>query len=333
MGIKKGVKAWLIFFRAHTAILEAPMAALGAGLGLGTFWSIEVLKWALFGVMYHYVGYGMNSYADWKKGYDKNDPNKSHHPLNTGDIKPSTAKMVVQSLLVAMIAYAFVLTGLDIVSLTVLGVMLASGIAYNYIGKSTKNKYILVAIVHTTVFVLPYVTYTKEYMNIVWVAAIAYFIHHCFQILISGDVKDIDRDESSLIQSVGMELEHVDDDVKVLNVSQKVVALSYIFTVLECIVVISMLLFLEPPLFSLVITGMMMVWMLIEVDDIIGEGIYNREARVSAMSRKELAGLWMIFGAFSGQLGIDAWLVMVVLSMAYFIPISQMMWGSMTPDV
>jgi 4-hydroxybenzoate polyprenyltransferase len=333
MDIKKGIKAWLIFFRAHTAILEAPMAALGAALAIGNFWNVEVLKWAIFGAIYHYVGYGMNSYADWVNGYDKHDPNKSHHPLNSGDISPSTAKVVMQTLFIGLLVYAIVASRLKLEPLAVLSIMVLTGVLYNYAGKLTEHKYFLVAVVHTTVFVLPYMAYSNMYSNIIWIAALAYFIHHVFQILISGDVKDVKRDESSLIQSMGMEVERTESGKEILNVSPRIIALSYIITIMEIVLVVAILLFLSPPTETIIITITMMVWMVVEIDTIVGEGEYNRDERIAAMSRKELAGLWMIFGAFTGEIGIDAWLGMIGISVLYFVPISKTMWGSMTPDV
>lgn len=333
MQIKKTIKSWLIFFRAHTLILEAPMAALGAALAIGSFWDIEVLKWTVFGGLYHFVGYGMNSYADWKNGFDKDDPNKEHHPLNTGDISETAAKYIVQLSTVFLIVYGVVASGLNIEPLAVLALMITLGVAYNYLGKLTEHKYILVASVHTLVFVLPYVAYGTDMSNIIWVAALAYFVHHVFQILISGDVKDVDMDESSLVQSLGMSVEETESGRKLLDVDPSVVAISYLVAILEGVIVIAILLFLEPPTTTVVLTLALMGWMIIEVDDIIGEGYYNRKARVAAMSRKELAGLWMIFAAFTGEIGLYAWAGMVILSLAYFIPVSNLMWGSMSPDV
>jgi len=333
MNTKKTIKSWLIFFRAHTAILEAPMAALGAALAIGHFWNLEVLMWAIFGVLYHFVGYGMNSYADWKNGYDVDDPNKNHHPLNTGDISGNTAKLVVQISTVFLIVYGIVASGLNVEPLVVLTAMVVIGVTYNYAGKLTQHKYMLVALVHSLVFLLPYVVYQPDVSNIIWVAVLAYFVHHVFQILISGDVKDIEMDESSLVQSLGMSIEHTKSGEKLLDVDPSVVAISYIVGILEGVIVIAILLFFDPPTYTIVLTLSMMAWMIIEIDDIIGEGYYKRDKRVAAMSRKELAGLWMIFAAFTGQIGLEAWIGMVALSLAYFIPVSKIMWGGINPDV
>lgn len=332
MDIVNRFKSWLVFTRAHTVILEAPMAALGASLALGTFWHVGVLKWTLFGALYHLTGYGMNSYSDWKNGYDKNDPNKEHHPLNTGEIKPNTAKLAVYTLTGSLLAYGLHLTQLRIESLVVLALMILLGVAYNYLGKTIQHKYVLVSGVHTLVFVLPYVTYTDSYANIVWIGALAYFVHHIFQILISGDVKDVEMDESSLIQELGMRIEYV-DGMKLLDVDPSVVVISYIVSILEGIIVIGILLFFEP---STIVSGLTMImfgWMMLEVDGVISEGLYDRSQRVSAMSRKEIAGLWMIFCSFTGQLSILSFAVMAVASMTYFIPVSLFMWGGLKPDV
>jgi hypothetical protein len=168
---------------------------------------------------------------------------------------------------------------------------------------------------------------------IVWFIIIAYFIHHVFQILISGDVKDIRQDESGVIKDIGMSITPTDGGEYILNVLPRVVALSYIIAILESIFVIGVLLYLEPSLRVIITTLLLAAWMIIEVDGIISEGIYNRQRRVSAMSRKEVAGLWMIFASFAGELGTGSILAIIGGSILYFVPISVFMWGGMTPDV
>jgi len=331
--IKNQLRAWLVLFRGHTAILEAPIAALGAALSIGTFWSPEVALWGLFGVIYHYAGYGMNSYLDWANGYDKEDPNKSHHPLNTGEISPSACKKVVYGLYGIMILYAIVLLGINLAGFVVLASIIVTSMTYNAIGKEIEHKYLLVAYSHTAVFILAYFSYEQTYGFIVWFGVVAYFVHHVFQILVSGDVKDAEQDESGIIKDMGMDVTETDCGKKILEVSPRVVVASYIISIIESVIVLGILAFEHPPTSVLVITVGLMGWMLIEVDGVISEGVYNRQRRVSAMSRKELAGLWMIFASFTTQLGVESFIFMAALSIAYFIPVSVFMWGQLTPDV
>jgi|APHM01.1.fsa_nt_gi UbiA prenyltransferase family. len=152
MNVVESTRSWLQLFRAHTVILEAPMALIGAAIGVGTFVDPRVGAWLLFGALYHIVGYGMNSYVDWKKGFDKDDPMKQHHPLNTGDIDPETAKKVIYGLTGALVVYLFALTysSPPAVGLSVL--MIVSGLIYNYFGKYTILKFVPISIAHTLVF-------------------------------------------------------------------------------------------------------------------------------------------------------------------------------------
>jgi len=332
MAVKRRVRSWLVFSRSHTAILEAPIAALGAALALSSFWNIEVLKWTVFGFLYHVVGYSMNSYADWKNGFDKDDPNKKHHPLNTGDISPKAAEYFVKGSTVLLLVYALILTNFKTEALVILCIMVLSGVSYNYFGKITQHKYIMLSVAHTSVFLLAYMSYDGSYSNIIWIGALAYFIHHVFQILISGDVKDVEMDESSLVQDLGMEIDYLNGR-KLLDVDPSVIVISYIIAILEGVIVIGILLFFDPANYIIALTIILFAWMVMEVDDVVSEGIYNRSSRVAAMSRKELAGLWMIFASFTSAIGIKAFIGMVVLSLAYFIPISYLMWGGLKPDV
>lgn len=328
------IRAWLIFFRAHTAILETPIAVLGAALALGTLWHPDIILWVVFGVMYHFVGYGFNSYADWANGFDKDDPHKKHHPLNTGDIKPSTAKYVTILSLVLMVAYGLVISGLTLVSLACVVVMLGLGSAYNVVGKYTQHKYLLAAGVHTMVFVFPYLTYTTEITMPFLIGISLFFVHHIFQIAVSGDVKDIRQDESSLLQEAGCEIEKTRLGDHRLKTSSNVYGVSMILVAVEVVLAIQNSIIVTMDIHSAFFTSALALVMFTEAHHVVKLGIYDRDKRVSAMSKKELFGIWMICASYGYVIGVTGFLAIVGVSLLYFFPMSKFMWGNwLKPEV
>lgn len=332
--MKNKSEAWLKLFRAHTAILEAPMAVLGAAVGIGTLWDVRVLGWALFGVLYHFAGYGMNSYVDWAKGFDKDDPNKSHHPLNTGELSPKEAKYGVVASLALLIILGEVLAGFSRIAHVCVVVMLVSGSAYNFLGKYTRFKFIPISIVHTMVFVFPYLVYTQEIGNAGIILSAAFFIHHVFQIMISGDVKDITQDEASLLYDMGARVREVPLRGNVFEAGLTVQLIGYGLSIAQISAAVSLSVIMSGftyPVLAVIALGSWMFW---QTDKVIGDGIYDRGLRVEAMSKKELAGIWMLLASTISIITVNGFLAIVGVSLAYFFPMSKFLWGNwLKPEV
>lgn len=332
--MKGKIVAWLRLFRAHTAILETPIAVAGAGLALGTIFDVRIIGWAVFGILYHFAGYGMNSYVDWAKGFDKDDPHKEHHPLNTGEISPKAAKYGVISMLGLLIVVGEVMGNFSVVAHVSVVIMLVSGSAYNLFGKYTRLKFIPISIVHTMVFVFPYFVYADSPGVPAMLLIAGFFIHHIYQIMISGDVKDVRQDEASLLQELGTQVENVPMKGQMFNAGTTVQMIGYSLSVLQ-IAIATTAVFLQDGLtFSITPVALTGAWMLYESDKVIGDGPYKREMRVRAMSRKELAGIWMLCAATIPAIGYIGWAFIIAVSLAYFFPTSKLLWGNwLKPEV
>ena len=329
------IRQWSILFRAHTAMLEAPLAAMGAVLGLQQFWSIEVALWALFGAMYHYSGYGMNSYVDWKKGYDKDDEAKSHHPLNTGKIEPEHAKVAVILSFIATVAFALYLTRSDVLAISLVSTSVVCGIIYNFFGKVTDLKFIPITIAHSLVFLIPYVLYNGSLSGIgIWIFA-ALIFHHTFQIAISGDVKDIKQDESSLIKTLGFT--HTDSDLgeTVYNSPYSDFFTSGVTLFQIFIVTFAYLLYFDVLNFLNFALVIVLSFALIHTSaSVTRSGNYVRSKRVSKMSYREIIGYWTIYTLSIPIIGIVNYTIGFILSMCYLIIVSKFMWGTyIKPEV
>lgn len=335
MGLVSDTKNWLRLLRAHTVILEAPMAFLGAAIGLGTVYDPRVGAWLLFGVLYHLVGYGMNSYVDWDKGFDKDDEQKQHHPLNTGDIKPETAKKVIYGMTGLLVVYMLVLVGINPPSVGLALLMVASGLVYNYFGKYISLKAIPISIAHTIVFFIPYYTYTQEVSVYMALATAAYFVHHIYQIAISGDIKDICQDEASLLQSLGASAtEHRVRGVYVFEANNYVLLLTYILMIAEMFLAIGAILYTDQSLEVLFVASVLGALALVNTDQMIKPGLFIRNKRLSYISKREFFGYTMIHATAIKVIGWEAFGVMVVCMVVYLGIVSKFIWGNwLVPEV
>ena len=339
--VAQKTKQWLIFFRAHTGMLEAPIPAFGAAVALGSLWRVEVAAWAVVGLLYHFAGYGQNSYYDWEKGYDKDDPHKQHHPLNTGELDPERAKFAANSMVVATVIAVVMLTGFKLVPLLLLAVALLSGVSYNLYGKSVTHKYILLAVAHSMLFLIPYTVYGNGNARFAVMIFYALVIHHCFQIAISGDVKDINQDESSLLNKIGVVWKSEADlivsydgtlkDGVVRHTRNVDVIITFITALQASLVLVALGIITESPaqrldLGFIIMLSSVALW-LVSIRIVRG-GPYIRKQRMRNIAIRELVGFWVIYMALIPIIGGIAYMFAFLMCILYLFTLSQMMWGT-----
>jgi len=335
MNVAVRLKNWLRLLRAHTVVLEAPMAFLGAAIGLGTVYDPRVGAWLLFGALYHGVGYGMNSYVDWEKGFDKEDDAKQHHPLNTGEIKPETAKKVIYGLTGILTVYLLVLVNFHLPSVGLAVLMIASGLVYNYFGKYISLKAIPISIAHTLVFFIPYYTYAQEVSIYIVLVTAAYFVHHIYQIAVAGDIKDIYQDEASLIQSLGATItEYKSRGVYMFDATAKVMLLSYVLMLSEVSLVVGALMYTDQTLAVVVLASILAGLAILNTDKMIRPGLFLRKKRLEYISKREFLGYTMVHTSSIYVIGYKAFAAMIVCMVVYLGIVSKFIWGNwLVPEV
>lgn len=124
---------WLQLFRAQTApatvfSLIIPYVYAGGRNPL------IIIMLFIIGHVLHYASFGHNSVTDYLLGFDKNDPNKKHHPLPAGRIDVVRALWAINILLfisTLSLATLSVYRGRDWSLLALLGYMVW-GYAYNF---------------------------------------------------------------------------------------------------------------------------------------------------------------------------------------------------------
>jgi len=330
-----GYKAYLKLTRAHTAPLEAVPVALGAVLAIGSLADPRVAMWTFFGVLYHLSGYGMNSLADWVGGYDKNDENKQHHPLNTGELTKRQAYISVKTLLVATVVYGVWMASDSLLAVVVLFIGASCGVLYNYTGKRTVFKPVPITIAHTTVFIIPYLSLGGEIVSPAFLFSVIFvFMWVFFQIAVSGEVKDLTQmDESNLLRHSGM-VDILDD---IVIISQHLRDLAYLSKIVMGLVV--SVVFVEVggrgnvAIFAgVLITALTLV--LVSLSScLLKSGTFNRGDRVNCMAKIELATIALFSVGFIPLIGAG-YLLVVSLTLLWVATFNYLEWGTVIkPDV
>lgn len=329
------IKEYLQLTRAHTLPLETVPAAVGALLATGGNVTYAVLAWTLFGACYHLAGYGMNSLTDWLEGYDVNDPNKQHHPLNTGAITGRQAYIVCIVLFLLTLIVALYLSS-SVASYVAVAIMVVSGVSYNVIGKRIKYfKFVPISIAHSMVFALPFISLGGNIHSIYFIFAyLTVFMWVAFQIGISGEVKDLGQEESNLVQDLST------DEQGIVNSSISDIKVRLIALGMRVI----MTLFAEIAIFSMInLTSltwyMSFVFVLILLygsDDLIADmfSTDDRMKRISYMAQIEVVSMIVFLSVTMIVISFVEALIILILSALWVLIFNRYLWGTwMAPRV
>lgn len=334
------MRPYLRLTRAHTVPLEAIPAALGAVLATGELFTPAVAMWFIAGAMYHLSGYGMNSLTDWESGHDKNDPNKQHHPLNTGEITHHQAKVCVFSLFVATAIYVGILAQPRVSALILMVIGVVSGVAYNILGKRTIFKPVPISIAHTTTFAIPYLALGGEIADTTFLLLASFmFLWVLFQIGVSGEVKDIlEIDEANILRDTKM-MEVKEDwlnsakvypDVTLFIVSA---TLNIAMVLFGLFATATMVMLESHTKFALIYSAVGLA-VLVLSEQVIVAGDYVRDKRVRMMSLKEMATLFCFTLSFYPIIGWSGAITLITLSVVWVLAFNRIEWGTwLAPEV
>lgn len=330
------MRSLLQLTRAHTAPLEIVPAVLGSLLATGGQITVSVVLWGVFGLLYHLAGYGHNSVADYKSGYDKNDPHKQHHPMNSkGMIWKMGMSYVITGLILLTAVIAFILAFPNPVAMGLIAVMMAAGLGYNLYGKETKFKFVLIAIAHTSVFALPYISLGGDLYDPVFILSLSYvMLWVVFQIAISGEIKDITTDESNLLKDMGAEVIEVFpestwgvDGGKTLIIPNKIINLASSIRILMLLSAIGVSYFLESWITGVAAPVILLV-SLVWIDSLLGPGEYKRESRIRTMSLIEVCSLVAFCVMLEPVVGAEVFFALVAGSALWLVSLNKIEWGT-----
>jgi len=340
------VRDWLQLFRSHTSPLEVTIALLGAVLAAGTLLDVRVLLVALLGWLYHNAGYGQNSVEDFAAGYDSEDPHKSHHPLQRGAISISEGRRAVNTLLAVFFIYSILLLYPSRTGIAIFLVMYACGVMYNKFGKSMKLKFVPIAIAHSLLFPvgffaaggtanMDWASLLRNRITYVLILGFLYFvIQIVYQILIEGDLKDIECDEATMLDWLGIKLENGE-----LRASLRARITGTLLKTLNIIIALEIIRVYGMP------TAVVASWAVIST----GILMFNRKLLATRrfyhgetlkdMAVMEVLSVFLMVFALApamapGNGGILAAGAVVVLDISYFVVMNRYLWGTVvTPRV
>lgn len=332
-----GLKDWLQLFRSHTSPLEMTITITGAALAVGTIWDIKVLLFLLFGWLYHNAGYGHNSVEDFIQGYDQDDPHKSHHPLQRGAIDPQTARYICIVMVLLSFIYGIFISDFNWTAMVLLGIITFMGALYNVAGKRMKGKFIPIAVAHSLLFPFAYFgsggsfttiseyPYFKEAFVLAAILGTLYLvIQVIYQIMIEGDLKDIDMTEASLLRSMGVGI--VDGRFKSSSLAR---LFSYI-TKSTSIAVLFWILFLGKGNIALYILLFAFATSMLLIDEaLMGDRVWDHSTTLRSMALMEVISTFALVVALAPMIGgITAALLVMVLNIGYFILMNRFLWGT-----
>jgi 1,4-dihydroxy-2-naphthoate octaprenyltransferase len=323
------LKDWLQLFRSHTSPLEMLIAASGAALATGSILSWEVLLFLVFGWLYHNAGYGHNSVEDYIRGFDKDDPHKSHHPLQRGAIDPMVGRAVTLAMIVLSFVYGVSIGGIELLPLSLLVVLTLMGFVYNIYGKKMGVKFLPIAIAHSLLFPFAYFGSggPSDPGSLLWVALIltAYLVLQIvYQIMIEGDLKDIDMSEASLLSRLGVKLEKdrftASILARILSASIKVISIGLLFGAL----------YLQEALINdyLLVAAFSLILLFLD-RKLMMSRCWDHTACLRTMALMEVSSTFALVAAVSPTMGgpIPA-VILMVLGIAYFILMNRFLWGT-----
>lgn len=323
------MRSLLQLTRAHTAPLEVVPAVLGALLATQGELTLSVILWGVFGLLYHLTGYAHNSVSDYNAGYDKGDPHKQHHPMNRlGLVYQYAFSVVVLILFVITLIYTLALVYPNTAGFGLMVIMIASGVGYNLYGKSTKFKFILISIAHSSVFALPYISLGGDITDPVFALAWAYvFLWVVFQIAFSGEIKDIMSDEANLLKELGVKVNNVHEKIRTPG---RVIAYSSLLRLSMIILVvgISYSIFTSWAMIAALFSSVILSVSIVQSKYLLSRGDYMREERLKLMSLIESTSLVSFCIILSPITGIGVMTVLILGSFVWLIVLNKIEWGT-----
>jgi 4-hydroxybenzoate polyprenyltransferase len=342
--MKETIRAYTRLTRFHTVPLEMVPATVGAVVATGGLFNRQVLPWVVFGALYHLVVYGQNSLEDWRRGWDKDDPNKQHHPLNAGMMSQREASLFVYGLFALTVGYTVAIAGNWLAIALFLTGLPITGSLYNIVGKRTRWKFLFIAYAHTTVFAVPYFAIAGAVDTAFIVGCLYLFSWVVFQIAVSGEVKDMAQDEANFLKALGSRVESSGDGYLV-TFSPGAKLFSYASRAVTVALGIGFGHLVArrydtagSALAGLGVTELMLAGVgalsLVLTWSMLRNGPFNRTERIATMSKIEATSVLILLVAVVSVIGMPAAVFLFLGSGVWVMVFNKIEWGTLVaPDV
>lgn len=214
------VRDWLKLFRAQTAPATVFCVVVPYLIAGGSPVNLLILV-PLFTIV-HYLSFGHNSLMDY--WYDVHDPNKKHHPLESGKITLHSAHKVIHYGMVACtllcVYVTYVLSPRFSLALLNLLMYIAWGHAYNDgLDKNTPHSWLSISMCFTHLAVYGWFLATGSIDWRLLIVALWAFLTIFYQIAWEGNLKDLwsEAERFNLLKTFGAELLRYGDKWVVKN--------------------------------------------------------------------------------------------------------------------
>lgn len=333
--MREKILDWLRLGRAQTypadwLLVLTPF--LHGGVKLGQAIVLSVFMWLV-----HLVSFGENSLFDFTQGYDKSDPGKSHHPLETGRISVHAAMNVIvwgkNVLMVIGCLLTFLWSPAPSWSIFGLFMWYAWGTAYNLgLSKESLFGFLPISICFTSMGGWAWLLSHGTLGELGWLYLAFVFFTILFQISWSGHLKEMAQEErSNILVKMGARLEthFIAKEIRKhffpgrarwygLAVKAVNVALAWV------------ILYKNYRIFSLHTTTLFSVIAMVFLRRLTVPRMYERARELKNMSLMEISTIYMPLPLF---LNPPAAVVLMLIGIVYFFLVNKLLWAVPYPKV
>lgn len=317
-----GLKDYITFTRWHTAALTVPITVIGlliAGVPAGSW---QVLEFALFGLLFHALGFAQNNLADYK--YDIEDPSKSSHPLVSGKIKFRAANFFINFGILGLFIFGLFLSRDQPYSIFFLGLSIISGYVYNTCSKDTVWGFIPITLCFSSLPMFAYFAYQSNLSHLMLLVYLYIVLQMIFQIAVEGCLKELMQEkESNLMRTLGYRVEH-----GILKTSMSGGLFAYMNKVIGGVLGAQIVVSLTGSLLPIIVMGIVAAIGAMMVNDLLLREPWDRQRVVRDSAIIEILSYVFLIVALQGLLGWSLVAIFILVPVTWFIFWNRIFWNT-----
>lgn len=318
------IRNWLQLFRAQTAPATILLVMTCYLLSGGKLFSLFGLGVLIFTMFVHFCSFGHNSLMDYMTGFDKIDPSKKHHPLNTGAIKVDEASKVIHFGMVALFLIAIAITllhpGNQTKAICGFAIFVIAGACYNVINKYTIFKFVPISLAFTALATWGYFLNSTERTMLATLVFLYIFLTIQYQISFSGELKELEAKEKNLLRTLGAKIEN-----GILNLGVGKYYAIMLKSIQICILILILGIVGAGYLRLFIISVFIGFIILILCEQIIIRK-WNRNRELKIMSIMEITTIYLLIIALAPIIGYLEVIVLLLFGIIYFCIVNKMLW-------
>lgn len=310
-----------MFTRWHTAALTVPITIIGMIIaGPAATW--PVIEFALFGLLFHVLGFAQNNLADYR--YDIEDPSKSHHPLVNGDISYRKANFLINFGILGLFIFGLYLSNMRALSIFFLGLAIISGYVYNACSKDTVWGFIPITLCFSSLPMYSYFAYAYELNPLMFLVYLYIVLQMIFQIAVEGCLKELEQEkESNLMRTLGY---RVENGVLRTSIGGELFAYIIKFATMPLGAIIATTLTYD--LSPIPVMGIVAGILFIIVRDLLYNQVWDRKRTVRNSAAIEILSYMFLIVTLQGLLGWILVAIFILVPVIWFIFWNKVFWNT-----